>query len=106
MKFLFKLCSVILLLFLGVLIGLQQANEGLKTMKGYEDPRFANAVTLNEEDGLYEASFLGNDVGEYNLEEKKKELEQMKAYNFFSNMGKNISEGISSLTQKILSKIE
>ena len=27
-------------LFLGVLIGMQTANDGIKKMKGYEDPHF------------------------------------------------------------------
>lgn len=106
MRFVLKLVIVVLVLFLGVLIGMQQANEGLKAMKGYDDPRFSQAVSIDENNGIYEATFLGEQIGNYPLEEKKKELEQIKAFNFFSKIGKQISEGITDITRKILSTLE
>ena len=54
--------------------------------------QFQGALSINESsEGEIEASILGNDVSSHDLEKKKAELEEMKAYNFFSSIGKNVS---------------
>jgi hypothetical protein len=104
--FLFKGVILASLMFLSVLFGMQQANIGIQKMKGYEDPKFKSALTLQETgDGELQASVLGVDVSSHDLEKKKQKLEEMKAYNLFSDLGKGISNGISSGLNQIIEKI-
>jgi hypothetical protein len=104
--FLFKGVILASLMFLSVLFGMQQANIGIQKMKGYEDPKFRSALTLQEsEGGELQASVLGVDVTSHDLEKKKQRLEEMKAYNLFSDIGKGISNGISSGLNQIIKMI-
>lgn len=101
----FMLKSIILasLMFISALAGMQQANDGIQSMKGYEDPDFKNAVALKGKgDGEIHAHILGRDVTSHDIEAKKQQLEEIKAYNMFSSMGKKISEGISQGTGKLI----
>lgn len=104
----FMLKSVMLasLLFIAVLFGMQQANEGIHKMKGYDDPEFKSAFQINEEDdGTVKSAILGNDVTSHDLEEKRKQLEKMKAFNFFSSLGKNLSDSVSAAIEKTIEMI-
>jgi predicted membrane protein len=104
--FLFKGVILASLMFLSVLFGMQQANIGIQKMKGYEDPKFKSALTVKEdEDGELQASVLGVDVSSHDLERKKQKLEEMKAYNLFSDLGKGISNGVSSGLNQIIELI-
>ncbi|WAA10362.1 DUF3679 domain-containing protein [Fervidibacillus albus] len=90
-RFIRKVLFSIGLLFFGVLIGIQEANEGMLKMKGYEDPQFKDALTFQYDgDEGYEATILGESVTKKDLEEKKKQLEEMGAFNFFTEMAKKI----------------
>ncbi|MGJ7921432.1 YqxA family protein [Neobacillus sp. LXY-4] len=102
---LFMLKSFLLasLMFVSVLFGMQQANDGIHRMKGYEDTGFGKAFTLNEdEQGKMAGTFLGNDVTSHDLEKKKQELAEMNSYNFFSSIGKSMAKGISEATEKTI----
>jgi len=99
--FMVKTFIFVSLMFIAVLFGMQQANEGIKNMKGFNDSAFKGAFTLQEkESGDYEALILGNEVTSHELREKQKQLEEMKAYNFFSSMGKKLSDGVTNMTEK------
>lgn len=101
----FMLKSIVLasLMFVSVLFGMQQANDGLHKMKGYDDPGFKSAFKVKEDgDGNFKSSILGSDVSSHDLEQKRKKLEKMKAYNFFSSLGKNLAEGISNAVEKAI----
>ncbi|WP_077214033.1 YqxA family protein [Bacillus dakarensis] len=90
-------------LFVSVLFGMQLAQDGIHRMKGYEDANFKEVLQVNEEnDGEIEVSVLGNEVSSHDLNKKKEKLEEMKAYNFFSNIGKKFAETMSALTEKTL----
>lgn len=100
--FLLKSFILASLMFLSVLFGMQQANIGIQKMKGYEDPKFKSALTLqSNEGGELQASVLGVDVSSHDIEQKKQKLEEMKAYNLFSDLGKKISGGVSGGLNKI-----
>jgi hypothetical protein len=104
--FMFKSVILACLMFISVLSGMQLANDGIHKMKGFEDPDFKSAMDVKENsDGQLNASLLGQDVTSHDIEAKKQQLEELKAYNFFSSMGKNISEGISSGTRALIDKI-
>lgn len=100
LKFLFQCLALLLVLFLGVLLGMQQANDGLMKMKGYKDPAFNGAFDVEKsENGEMEAAVLGNRVTTHNIKEKKEQLEEIKAFNFFSNLGSKISNGVTTAFQ-------
>lgn len=104
--FMMKAFFLAALMFVSVLFGMQQANQGIINMKGYEDSAFKSAFTVQEkESGEYNALILGNEVSSHDLQEKKEQLEEMKAYNFFSSMGKKFSEGVSGTTDKMIQLI-
>lgn len=101
--FMFKTFLLTSFMFIAVLFGMQQANEGITKMKGYHDESFKGAFTVQEKDtGELQASILGKDVSSHDLQQKKEKLEEMKAYNLFSSMGKKLSDGISALTENVI----
>ena len=105
-RFTFKCTLVLLVLFLGILIGMQTANDGIKKMKGYNDPTLTSAFEVNQsKQGELEASVLGKKVTSHDLEKKKEKLEEMKVFNFFSSVGKTLSEAISNLFSSIINKL-
>lgn len=94
------------IMFICVLFGMQQANDGIHLMKGYDDPNTGSAFTLTEgKQGKIQASFLGRDVTSHDLAKKKQELEKMNSYNFFSATGKKIAQGITTVTEKTIEMI-
>jgi hypothetical protein len=104
--FLFKSIILASLMFLSVLFGMQQANIGIQKMKGYDDPKFKSALNIvTTEQGELQASVLGMDVSSHDLESKKQKLEEMKAYNLFSDLGKKISSGISGGLNELMEKV-
>lgn len=103
--FMAKSLLIAALMFISVLAGMEIANNGIHKMKGYDDPNLKNALSINETDQDFSATFLGNDVSSHDLAAKKKKLEEMKAYNFFSSMGKKMSDGLSNASEKIIESI-
>jgi hypothetical protein len=102
-NFFLKSFVVIIVLFFGVLLGMQQANVGLLQMKGYDDPSLGGAFQLNKSDtGEIEASVLGEQITALGIEEKKQKLEEFKAFNFFSMIGSKIGETLSSTFQALI----
>jgi hypothetical protein len=89
-------------MLIAVLTGMQLASSGIQKMRGYEDPNFETAVSFHEKDDTVKASILGNDISSHDIEAKKKELEAISAFNFFSSMGKNLSEGITGASEKLI----
>lgn len=101
--FMLKSVMIAAIMFVSVLFGMQQATFGIHNMQGYQSDQFKGAFSLQESgEGQLEASILGNDVSSHELEKKKEKLEELKAFNFFSSLGKKLAEGISTLTEKII----
>ena len=84
---------------------MQKANTGLVNMRGYDDPHLDRAVSIVKENGEVSASIMGEKVDSHDLEEKKKRLQELKAFNLFSDMGKKISDGTRDLFEKALQYI-
>ncbi|MBD8069211.1 YqxA family protein [Bacillus sp. PS06] len=102
-KFMMKCFFIASILLIGVLIGMQQANQGMKKMKGYEDSSLQSAFQISAETtGQVEASVLGKKVTSHDLDEKQKQLEEVEAFNLFSTMGRKLGEGVSAVFEKIL----
>ncbi|MCL6588062.1 MAG: YqxA family protein [Anoxybacillus sp.] len=104
MKFTMQFFAAVVILFFGVLLGMQQANEGLLKMKGYHDPAFPSVVDVQKkENGAVEATVLGNKVTSETVDEKAKKLEQWKMFNMFSELGKRLAEAVHLAAAKLLS---
>ncbi|KXG11340.1 YqxA family protein [Anoxybacillus rupiensis] len=103
-KFTLQFLTAVILLFFGVLLGMQQANQGMIKMKGYNDPSFQTVFHVaKDKNGEMEAMVMGNRVSIENISEKKEKLEQMKMFNLFSELGKHLAEGVRSVIQSLLS---
>ena len=97
-KFILKVSTLIFLLFFGVILGMQLANQNMKKMQGYDDPNMYEALTIDkQEDGEINATVLGNQVSTTDLEEKKEKMEEWKAFNILSGVGKGISETFTGI---------
>ncbi len=98
--FTLRAVGIALLMFACVLFGMQQANGGILSLKGYEDKNFNSALSISNEQGGLEASILGTDVTSHDLQKKKEQMEEMKTFNLLSGIGKGVADGVSSLAQK------
>ncbi|MCJ8006890.1 DUF3679 domain-containing protein [Lederbergia wuyishanensis] len=101
-NFLVKCILLVSALFIGVIIGMNKANDGMLNMKGFTDDSFQTPVNIQQNEvGEVETSFMGKDLPTFNLDEKKEKLEEVKAYNFFSEVGKFLANIVTTITQKI-----
>lgn len=100
-KFTIKCFMLATVLLIGVLFGMQLANEGLLKMKGYDDPNFSNAFVISgTKEGDVEAAILGTKVRTLDLQQKQQELEERKAFNVFSSIGRKLADSVHSLINK------
>lgn len=105
-KFMMKCFLISTVLLFGVLIGMQQANQGMKKMRGYDDPSLQGAFHITDnQNGEVEASVLGKKVTSHNIEQKQQQLEEVEAFNFFSSIGQKLGDGISSLFEKVMNTV-
>ena len=99
-KFLWKTSLLVLLLFFGVILGMQYANKNMKEMRGYDDPKMYEAFAVEKEsEGEINATVLGKEISTADIEEKKEEMEEWKAYNAISSAGKGISNACTGIFQ-------
>jgi hypothetical protein len=102
-SFILKCSLLVTILFIGVLIGMQKANEGMVGMKGYNDQTLKSPINVKEGNGgNVEASVLGKNVSSHNLDKKKEHLQKIKTFNFFSSLGKILTTMISSIIEKMI----
>lgn len=102
-KFFMKCFLLTTVLLFGILLGMQQANKGMKEMQGYNDPSIEAVIQVKEkENGENETAVLGETVMNQSLEEKMKDLEKIESFNLFSTAGKKLSEGVSFIFEKII----
>ncbi len=101
-KFILKFFLLVITLFFGVLLGMQQANDGLLQMKGFDDKTFGGAFHIKKtEAGEVEAAVLGQEITAHDIEEKQKELEEMKAFHLISNIGSRVGDMLSIMFQHL-----
>jgi hypothetical protein len=103
--FMLKSFLLAALMFIAVLTGMELANNGIHKMKGYHDPNFQNTISINEDDREFNATAMGTDTSSHDIEAKKKQLEEINGFNFFSSMGKKLSGGLSSASEKLIQLI-
>lgn len=100
-RFFLKTIILISVLFFGIILGFLEANNGLHKMKGYDDGRFEKIIEVEKEDGVYETSILGEPISSHNIEEKKKVLEEINAYNVFSDIAQKLANFFSTIFSSI-----
>jgi Protein of unknown function (DUF3679) len=106
-KFTVKFFLAVMILFFGVLLGMEQANEGLQKMRGYDDSSLPSVFHISKgKNGEVEASVLGNKVMAEDLQEKKEKIKNMKTFNLFSELGKQFAGAVRSLMEQVLSFFE
>jgi hypothetical protein len=93
-KFMIQFLLTLVIFLFGVLLGMQQANEGMMKMKGYKDPAFQEVFHISKE----ETVFFGQSI-----EEKKEQLQRIETLNVFSEMGKKLSSFVHAVVQKMVS---
>jgi Protein of unknown function (DUF3679) len=101
-RFMIKNILLAAALFIGVLIGMQAANLSMKEMKGYKDPSLSSPIHLKEKNGNIEASVLGKNIPADTIVKKKQKLQDIKAFNIFSTLGKGFATAVSSITKSLL----
>ncbi|MDQ0174201.1 DUF3679 domain-containing protein [Bacillus chungangensis] len=108
-RFFLKCLLLITLLFLGVLVGMQHANQKMIEMKGYNDQSFRSPFMIKEnKDGEMEATVLGNSIastpkdGDY---EDYKEITHQQKKNLFSQLAQWLSTMLTTLIENILEGI-
>jgi Protein of unknown function (DUF3679) len=82
-KFMGTSFLLVVLLFVGVLVGLQLAHGNMKEMQGYEGP----VDTVESEESK---------ITSHDLDEKAKKLEEIKTFNTFSEAGNGIANLVES----------
>ncbi|MCP1125230.1 YqxA family protein [Bacillus sp. 3103sda1] len=94
-----KCILLVIGLFLITLAGMQVANSGLKRMKGYNNPTYEQIAHITETDREdVERTILGET---FSIEEKQKQLEELKSFNMLESMGK----GLTLLVQNVVRSI-
>lgn len=105
-RFFLKCLLLITLLFLGVLVGMQQANQKMIEMKGYNDQSFRSPFMIKEnKDGEMEATVLGNNIASTPKDEDHKEITQHQRKNLFSQFAQWLSTMLTTLIETILEGI-
>ncbi|MDF2607124.1 MAG: hypothetical protein K0S34_1319 [Bacillales bacterium] len=106
-KYLIKCFLLTFVMFFGVLFGMQMASEGINKTRGIKDDKFKPAflVSKGDNEGVVKADVLGSKVTSEDLLKKQKELEEIKAFNFFSEVGNFISDSIDTAANFLLEKI-
>ncbi|AXM89759.1 DUF3679 domain-containing protein [Anoxybacillus ayderensis] len=93
-RFTIQSLLIAVIFLVGVLLGMQQANEGMRKMKGYNDPSLERVVHVSKDETIV----LGQSI-----EEKKEKLQQMETFNMFSKAGQKLAMFVHSLVEHMLS---
>ncbi|MEH7461266.1 DUF3679 domain-containing protein [Bacillus thuringiensis] len=94
-----KCIIVVVSAFLITLVGIQVANSGLKRMKGYNDPTYEQIAHITGTNyGNIEKTIIGNT---FSVEEKQKQLEELKSFNMFESVGKGLASLVQNVTRSI-----
>lgn len=90
--FIFKSFCLLTIMLLFTLAGMQLANNGMNDLKGIKHSKIQSNISLKMQD--LDTSIDINHLS-HNIAAKQQKLEKMNSFNFFSYMGKELSEGIS-----------
>lgn len=98
-RFLGRTFFMVLLLFFGVLFGIQLSNDGIRDLKG-SDEAFTVPFSLSEDHS--QATVLGETVTTHSLQQKQEKLREIGAFNLFSSIGETVSRYVKELFQTVI----
>ncbi|TDQ38044.1 DUF3679 domain-containing protein [Aureibacillus halotolerans] len=101
-RFFLKTIGLLLLLFISVLYGMQLSNDGMNTIKGYDDSSFHEALAWTESDKEWNAVVLGEKWDQERLEQKQEQFEAMQTENFLSSVGAKTGEVFYQTVNRLL----
>ncbi|WP_138415690.1 DUF3679 domain-containing protein [Aquibacillus sediminis] len=102
-KFIITLLIMIILFLGGVLFGIDQASEGVTSVRGYTDSTVEKAVETNKtEQGAHQVKVMGRDFQQVNLEEKQQEYEQMESSHFIQTIAGGLEHGVQWFYNKMI----
>lgn len=87
-KFMLKSFCLVIVLYIGVLLGIQHASQGMNEMKGPALDVYDKALQLEKGAGAIEATILGET---YDLEAQKRRLREIQTFNIFSEAAETFS---------------
>lgn len=102
-RFTLKVISVGIVLFFGVVLGMQLVNDGLLNMRGYNDPSIEYPNSHETEN--VRGTLSDDELPTHDLEAKQDRLEKVKSFNLFSSIGKALAELITVVVQGIISLV-
>ncbi|OZM57759.1 hypothetical protein CIB95_05180 [Lottiidibacillus patelloidae] len=102
-RFLMKCTLLFAVLVTGVVIGLQHAQSGIERL--HDTDRNYKIKLINNDLSNEEMSFLTEKLSSSDLEKKHKQLEDVKAFNFFSTLGTFLSTTLTKILDYIVSAI-
>ncbi|KHF31253.1 hypothetical protein LR68_00202 [Anoxybacillus sp. BCO1] len=80
-KFTIQSLLIAVIFLVGVLLGMQQANEGMRKMKGYNDPSLERVIHVSKDETIV----LGQSI-----ERKKKNYNKLRHLTCFQRQDKNL----------------
>jgi hypothetical protein len=97
--FIFKSFCLLTIMFLFTFVGMKLAYNGMNGMKGISHSKLQSNISLKMQDLN---TSIENDHFSHNIAAKQQKLEKMNSFNFFSYMGKELSDGISHTSRNII----
>jgi hypothetical protein len=97
--FIFKSFCLLTVMFLFTLAGMQLANNGMNDLKGISHSKLQSNISLKMQDLN---TSIENNHFSHNIAAKQQKLEKMNSFNFFSYMGKELSDGISHTSRNLI----
>lgn len=98
-KFFLKTLLLICVLLAGILFGMQKASNEMKQMSSSEE---LGAFSIQKDEGKISAEVLGQTVTSHEIKEKQEKLQEIEAFNFFSEIGGKLSSLITKVFQAFL----
>ncbi|QHE53046.1 DUF3679 domain-containing protein [Pontibacillus sp. HMF3514] len=95
---------VMVILFLGgVLVGMNQASQGMIKMRGFESETFQEAVqTRHVDTGKVEVKVLGQDFQQVSMDEKQKKYEELQSSHGIQKVAVTLEKSVQWLYNQMI----
>jgi hypothetical protein len=86
-------------MFLLSIAGMKVADNGMNEMKGNNHSTLPTNISFQNKDWQ---NLIGDDHLSHNIKAKEQKLEKINSFNLFSWMGKELAEGITSVSRNMI----
>lgn len=100
MKYLFRYFTLITLSAMIIFTCMQVAKNGIGKVTSTDYYHVDDVVTLSKQDGKAGAVLFGKDYTDKGLAVREEHLERLGAFNYFTVVGKGITNFVSYITEK------